>query len=132
MACSRRAVQSCLVARRLVGVYNADGSLRGELRYALGRVRGTAHCALCETTHGRIRRRRDFDRACEALDEPLELRHRDELDSEQDAVVQGRLPCILIVEAQPEILLGPEELEGCAGDPVQLIALINDALTNRP
>ena len=67
-----------------------------------------------------------------ALDEPLELRHRDELDPEQDAVVQGRLPCILIVEAQPEILLGPEELEGCAGDPVRLIALINDALTNRP
>jgi hypothetical protein len=67
-----------------------------------------------------------------ALGEPLELRHRDELDPEQAAAVEGRLPCILIVEAQPEILLGPEELEECAGDPVRLIARINDALNNRP
>jgi hypothetical protein len=119
------------MARRLVGVYNADGSLRGELQYVVGRMRGTAHCALCETTHGRIRRRRDFDQACEALDAPLELLHRDELDPEQTAVVTGRLPCILIVDAQPEILLGPEELEECAGDPVRLIARINRALTDR-
>lgn len=121
-----------LVARRLVGVYNADGSLLGELRYLLGRARGTVHCALCETTHGLIRRRRDFDRACMALEEPLELRHRDELDPEQAAVVQGRLPCILVIEARPEILLGPEELEECAGDPARLITRINDALTSRP
>jgi len=119
------------VARRLVGIYNADGSLRGELQYVLGRARGTAHCALCETTHGKIRRRRDFDRACAALDAPLELRHRDELDPEYTAVVQGRLPCILIVDTQTEILLGPEELEDCAGDPVRLIELINHALANR-
>lgn len=120
------------MARQLVGVYNADGSLRGELQYVLGRVRGTAHCALCETTHGKIRRRRDFDRACAALDAPLELRHRDELDPDQTAVVQGRLPCILVVDAETEILLGPAELEECAGDPVRLIARINQALINRP
>ena len=120
------------MARRLVGVYNADGSLRGELQYAFARARGTAHCALCETTHGKIRRRRDFDRACAALDAPLELRHRDELDPEQTALVQGRLPCILVVDAHTEFLLGPEELEECAGDPVRLIARINQALTSRP
>jgi hypothetical protein len=119
------------VTRRLVGVYDADGSLRGELQYALGRARGTAHCALCQTTHGWIRRRRDFDRACASLREPLELLHRDELDPEQAAVARGQLPCILVVEARPEILLGPSELDECAGDPVRLVARINDALANR-
>ena len=31
---------------RLVGVYNADGSWRGELAYLVGRARGTAHFAM--------------------------------------------------------------------------------------
>jgi hypothetical protein len=116
------------MARRLVGVYNADGSLLGELRYLLGRARGTAHCALCDTTHGKFRRRRDFDQARLALDEPLELRHRDELSPEQVAAVQGRLPCVLLVDDRVEILLGPEALEECAGDPSRLVACINEAL----
>ena len=50
----------------LVGVYHADGGLLGELRYAYGKVRGTAHCSLCDITHatvwrwraGTLRRRR--------------------------------------------------------------------------
>ena len=38
----------------LVGVYHADGSLLGELRYIWGKLRGTAHCTLCDITHGRL------------------------------------------------------------------------------
>src|SRR4051812_23725851 len=119
------------MARRLVGVYNADGSLLGELRYLFGRARGVGHCALCETTHGKLRRRPDFDRACESLDHPLELLHRNELTPQLTELVQGRLPCILIIEDRAEILLGPEEVEGCAGDPVQLVASINAAILSR-
>ena len=40
---------------RLTGVYNAKGSLLGEVRYAVGRRLGRSHCALCEITHGRVR-----------------------------------------------------------------------------
>ena len=35
----------------LVAVYHADGGVRGELSYVLGRLLGTAHCALCDITH---------------------------------------------------------------------------------
>jgi hypothetical protein len=49
----------------LVGVYHADGSWHGELAYLLGRLSSRVHCALCDITHGLLRRRRAFD-ACAA------------------------------------------------------------------
>jgi hypothetical protein len=43
--------------RRLVGVYDADGTLRGEVGYWVGARLGRAHCALCDITHSPIRER---------------------------------------------------------------------------
>ncbi len=45
---------------RLVGVYDADGSLRGELAYWVRARLGRAHCALCDITHGAVRERREW------------------------------------------------------------------------
>ncbi|MBA2299083.1 MAG: hypothetical protein H0W14_13725, partial [Actinobacteria bacterium] len=42
---------------RLNLVYDARGGVVGELAYAIGRARGTRHCALCGLTHGRVRER---------------------------------------------------------------------------
>ena len=36
------------------GVYHADGGIVGELRYVFGKIRGTAHCALCDITHSYV------------------------------------------------------------------------------
>jgi len=119
------------MAPRLVGVYNADGSLRGELAYVVGRLRGTAHCALCEVTHGRLRRRPDFDAACRLLPVPLELRHRNEIEQSLIDLIEGRYPCIVVFDPDPEVLLTPEDIEMCAGDPDALVARVTDALATR-
>jgi hypothetical protein len=116
---------------RLVGVYNADGSLRGELAYLLGRARGTAHCALCDITHGRLRRRRDFDEASGRLPMRIELRHRDEIDQPMVDVIDGRYPCVLVFDPDPEVLLGPDDLDACGGAPDAFIARITEALDAR-
>ena len=42
----------------LVGVYDADGGLPGELAYLWGKLRGTRHCGLCDITHRRCVARR--------------------------------------------------------------------------
>ena len=44
----------------LTGVYQADGSLSGELRYVVGKLLGSAHCALCDITHGAVREKKGF------------------------------------------------------------------------
>ena len=41
--------------RSIVGVYDADGTVTGELRYWFGARVGTAHCALCDISHGTFR-----------------------------------------------------------------------------
>ena len=37
---------------KFVGLYNADGSLMGELRYARAKLTNSASCSLCDLTHG--------------------------------------------------------------------------------
>jgi len=38
---------------RLIGVYDADPGLLGELAFVTDRVLGLVRCALCEIMHGR-------------------------------------------------------------------------------
>lgn len=66
--------------RGLVGVYDADGTLRGEVAYWVGARLGRAHCALCDITHGTFRRRPDWDRCAAGLPVPFVTHHRDEVD----------------------------------------------------
>jgi len=114
---------------RLVGIYDADGTIRGELSYLFGRTRGTAHCALCDITHGRLRRRADFDNACRELAVPLELRHRDEIDETVRAAAGGNYPCIVgIGAAGAWVVMDRDDLETCAGDPATLVEQLNAAV----
>ena len=102
---------------RLVGVYDADGGLLGDLRYAVGRVRGTAHCALCDLTHGGLRARPAWRRLRDRLGVPVDLLHRDERDQRLQAACDGRVPCIVAIAGDDVVpLLGPDDLEACEGD----------------
>lgn len=114
---------------RLVGIYDADGTIRGELAYLIGRARGTAHCALCDITHGRLRRRADFDAACRGLVVPLELRHRDEITETVRAAAGGSYPCIVGIGAAGAcVVMDRDDLDACAGDPDTLIQQLNAAV----
>lgn len=114
---------------RLVGVYDADGTIRGELAYLIGRTRGMAHCALCDITHGRLRRRADFDDARRKLAVPLELRHRDEVDETVRAAAGGSYPCIVGVGAAGAwMVMDRDGLEACAGDPATFVEQLNAAV----
>ena len=67
---------------KLVGIYNAKGSLIGELQYFWGKIRGTAHCALCDITHGKLKEKASFKECKQGLEVPFELLHLDELNPE--------------------------------------------------
>jgi len=118
------------VITRLTGVYHADGSLLGELRYVVGSRLGRAHCALCDITHGRVREKPGWRAARDGLGLPFTAVHLDERSPEERAASEGRTPCVLAHDdaGAISVLLGPSELEACGGDPAALVAAIRRAL----
>jgi hypothetical protein len=119
--------------RRLVGVYDADGTLRGELTYWVGARLGTAHCALCDITHGTFRARPEFVRCAEGLPVPFATVHLDERTPEVAEVSEGRTPCVVahLDGTEPVVLLGPAELEACDGRPDDLMDALEQAVAAR-
>lgn len=82
---------------RLVGVYDADGGLLGEAAYVWGKIRGTRHCALCDISHGRVRRKPAWDRMVADLGVPMDLVHLNEMPTDvRQAVGACGAPVVLV------------------------------------
>jgi hypothetical protein len=102
---------------RLVGVYEANGGLIGEMSYVVGKVTGRAHCALCDITHSPWRRKPEWDRFTGALPVPFELVHLNERDELILAGTSGFTPCVVAVLAdqQVQVLVSADDLEAAGG-----------------
>ncbi len=109
----------------LVGVYQGNGSLIGELRFVLGKLRGTAHCALCDITHGVLWEKAAF-KACKAtLGVPFRAVHLDEREPALAAFTEGITPCVVGRTCTGwHLLVGADELDWCAGDVAKFGALV--------
>ena len=117
----------------LVGVYHANGTLTGEVAYWVGARLGRRHCALCDITHGTFRAKPEFA-ACRAdLAVPFTTVHLDERSPEVAAVTETCTPSVVaeIVDGSGvtshRVLLDPEALERCGGEPRALMAAIDAA-----
>ena len=109
-------------ARNFVGIYNADGTILGEITYVVKKIAGRGSCALCDITHGWTGRRRDFDSTCSTAGIEWTLLHRDEATSEQLAAA-GSLPAVISNDdGRWKLVLGPNDLDECNGDPAALVA----------
>ena len=115
--------------RRLIGVYDADGTLRGELTYWVGARLGRAHCALCDIIHGSVREKNSW-RACRAgLPVPFDTYHRNDQPDDVRAALAGTYPAVLAAtDVGPVVLLGPAELDACDASPERLVASIEAAV----
>ncbi|MGA1557168.1 MAG: hypothetical protein ACO4AY_14105 [Ilumatobacteraceae bacterium] len=115
--------------RRLVGVYNADGTIRGELAYVVGKLLGRAHCGLCDITHGAVSERSDWKACRAALPLAFDTYHRDDQPDAARPLTEGRLPAVLAeTDAGFIVLLGPAELDACAKSPERLVDAVEAAV----
>lgn len=114
---------------QIVGIYNADGGWRGELRYALGLISGGEHCSLCDITHGwNPLGRRDWKRACSDAPFNLQLIHRDRASHAQREAA-GTLPAVLAGASDSwRVVVDAGELDRWNGDAEALIALIESRI----
>ena len=101
----------------LIGVYDADGSLSGEVRYWIGARLGRTHCSLCEITHGLFREKSDWKRCRSELDVEFTTFHRDDAPADVLDACGDHLPVVVARRGEELfVVLGPEELESLGGD----------------
>ena len=116
------------VVRRLVGVYDADGTAWGELRYWVGARLGRAHCALCDITHGLVRERAVWRSCRDGLPVAFATYHRDDRPAGVRAASGERVPSVLAETDEGYlVLLGPEEIERCGGSGTALVTAVRSA-----
>lgn len=119
--------------RRLVGVYDADGGLLGELAYLTGRILGIAHCALCEITHGPAGEKPALQATRLSLGVPLAMTHRNEVPPHLRVLTEGRTPCVVgETDSGWQLVLGRADLEACRGDVLCLEAALRRAVDEPP
>ena len=113
---------------RLIGVYDAEGTLTGELRYWVGARLGRAHCALCDITHGSIRERSEWKQCRSSLPVQFDTYHRNDQPDHVRAAADGRAPVVVAdTDAGVVLLLGPEAIDACAGSIDRLVDSIERA-----
>lgn len=117
---------------RFIGIYNADGTIRGELAYWFGKRRGTAHCALCDITHGSIRERSDWIDCRSELPVAFDTYHLNDQPAAVRLLLNGATPAVLADTPDgPILLLGPDDLEACEASRHQLITRLRASAAER-
>lgn len=108
--------------RKLIGVYNANGGIAGELAYFFGHLIGIRHCTLCDVTHSPVRKKAQWraleQRLRDELGYEFVLVHKNERDADQRAASAGREPCILIEddEGNLSMIMDWNDLKVSKGD----------------
>lgn len=122
---------------RVMGVYDADGSLVGELRYLWRRTFAGEHCALCDITHGSLRRRPQWDRSASAFSDrrgvDIVLFHLDDAPVSITALPHYAAPAVFFEtsDGAAERVMGPEDLAACGHSPEALFAALDRELDRR-
>ncbi len=117
-----------------VGVYDADGGVRGEAAYVFGKLLSTAHCALCDVTHAGVGRKRAWDQMTDRFGVPFALLHRNEESADVNrAISEGDLAIVLarLEDNSLHVALTAEQLETLGGEVGAFEEALHASLTDR-
>ena len=118
-----------MIVRRLIGVYNADGTVIGELSYLVGSRLGRKHCSLCDITHGLLRQKSEWQACRTALPVPFNTFHRNDQPHEVRLVTGDIAPMVVAqTDVTMIILLEPDVLADCGGSIDKMMTAINAAV----
>ena len=110
---------------RLIGVYDADGTLRGEVAYWVGVRLGRRHCSLCDVTHGAFTEKSEWKRCRATLPVPFDTFHRNDQPDDVRRASGDRAPIVVArTDREMILLLDDQEISATNGDPEALIAAI--------
>ena len=119
---------------KLIGIYNADGGLVGELNYFLGHLIGVAKCELCDITHSPLRKKASFDKLTKDLKAEFgldfDLLHLNERSESEARASDSKQPCVLaeFPDGSLGMFLDRQELRVVKGDVAKFEALVRARL----
>ena len=118
----------------LIGVYNADGGVLGELSYVFGHLIGVRSCSLCDISHSPIRKKSSFKELENHLLEEhgmiVRMVHLNERNEREQKASEGREPCMLLEYPDQSIsmFLDATDLKALSGSVNSLKKLITSRL----
>ena len=103
-----------MLLKAIWGVYHADGGIVGELQYVFGKLRGTAHCALCDITHSFVSEKKSMKECRSNSPVPFHLVHLNEQSEVLQSITEGVTPCVVAETDEGfQVILYSDELEEC-------------------
>jgi hypothetical protein len=118
----------------LIGVYNADGGIVGELSYVFGHLIGIGSCSLCDISHSPIKKKTSFKELEQHLLEEhgivVRMVHLNERNEREQKASEGREPCMLLEYPDQSIsmFLDATDLKALSGSVNSLKKLITSRL----
>lgn len=113
----------------LVAVYQAEGSLMGQLRATIDTLKREEYCPLAAISHDMGAEKAAFSRLTSALSVRFSSRHLDELEADQWALVHDRAPCVLGHDDQGwHVVITRGHLQQCEGSVSRFKALLQSLL----
>lgn len=114
---------------RLIGVYDADGTLRGEVAYWISARLGRRHCSLCDVTHGTFTEKSTWKRCRSSLPVSFDTYHRDDQPDDVRRASGDTAPVVIAKTSEGFVLLLDDaRISSVDSDPSRLVALISEAV----
>jgi hypothetical protein len=116
-------------ADQLIGIYDADATIIGEVSYWIGARLGLRHCSLCDVTHGLVAEKASWRSCKESLPLPFVTYHRNDMPDDVRAVVGSALPAVVIRRGGTvSHLLSASEIDTAQGSAERLAEMISAKL----
>ena len=105
------------VAQKIYCIYNAEGSIKGELKYLYEKYFKDIKCSMCDITHGVFTQKKKWGNNCSASHLNIKCLHLDELTKDIKDLVINEAPCVVAqVNSTNKIVINNKELANMGGD----------------
>jgi len=117
---------------KFIGIYQAEGTLWGEIKYVWRKLSTKKSCSLCDITHSGLSEKTNWQSCRAQLPIPFELIHLNERSTELLDVSKGRTPCVLAQSNEGYSMVFDDlQLQNFHGRPEQLIEALNVYLSSQ-
>ena len=113
-------------------IYNAEGSIFGELKYFYNKHIKDISCSMCDITHNTISEKREWKKKCMLSPFKIKCLHLDELPKDIENLVKVNTPCVVAkTNSINGIIINNEELIAMKGNVDSFFNYIHKIIKNQ-